>query len=165
MAFAWPLAVRDSGPRARPFGRASSGASRRWLRVALPFALIGGGALLLSPPWRSAPPPAAAPSPFAPSGGEPLALLGALLVVGGALAALPWIVARVGARARGGGQIALLEVRPLGGRRSLMLVEVGRRRFLIGASEQGLARLAELDAAKSYAQVASEAEREAGGAG
>ncbi len=48
-------------------------------------------------------------------------------------------------------------MRPLGGRRSLMLVQVGARRLLVGSSENGLATLAELDAEKSFAEVAREA--------
>lgn len=160
MAMAWPLAVRDFLPRARATN------SRRWWRAVVPALLVCAGALLLAPPWRGAappPPPAAnpranAPEPLLPPAPifDPTTLVGALLVVGGALALLPSILARVSARSRRGGEIDLVEVRPLGGKRSLMLVQVGRRRFLIGASEQGMAALAELDAAKSFAEVANE---------
>lgn len=177
MAMAWPLVVRDFKTRAR------STNSRGWWRAVVPALLVCAGALLLAPPWRgaSAPsgsagaPPAAhaaersaAPDSVAApaglretlvppgSGIEPASLLGALLVVGGALFAMPWLLKRVQSRTRRGGEIDLVEVRPLGGRRSLMVVQVGRRRFLIGASEQGMSALAELDPSKSFAEVASE---------
>jgi flagellar biogenesis protein FliO len=163
MAMAWPLAVRDFLPRARA---TNSRGSRGWWRAVVPALLVCAGALVLAPPWKGAAPspaspasaPAKAPDSLLPptAGVDATTLLGALLVVGGALAAMPWILARVTSRARRGGEIDLVEVRPLGGRRSLMLVQVGRRRFLIGASEQGMAALAELDAAKSFAEVASE---------
>jgi flagellar biogenesis protein FliO len=157
MAFAWPLAARDFLPRAR----ASN--TKSWWRAVVPALLVCAGALLLAPPWKGSPPAAtpvvdAPASPFPlTTGADPLTLVGALLVVGGALVAMPWILSRVTTRAKSGGQIELVEVRPLGGKKSLMLVQVGRRRFLIGASEQGMSPLAELDAAKSFAEVADEA--------
>lgn len=151
MAFAWPLAARDRKPRPTM--------AFPWKAV-VPALLVCAGACVLSPPWRSGTPAAAAPAtstsfnvPGMPAGADPQALLGALLVVGGALAALPWILARVGPRTRAGGQIDVVEVRPLGGRRSLMLVQVGARRFLVGASEHGLATLAEVDQAKEFAEL------------
>src|SRR5262249_29964584 len=118
MAFAWPLALNEFGARARTLR-----SGRTWLRAVLPAALVCAGALLLSPRWRGGPQkPAAAPraaapdAPLLPAAGDPLTLVGALLVVGGALALLPSLLARLQARARGGGQIELVEVRPLGGR-------------------------------------------------
>jgi flagellar biogenesis protein FliO len=158
MAYAWPLALRDVDAGARAFR-----SKRTWLRAVVPAALVCAGALLLSPPWRNAPsaasaaPPAVAPpAPLLPASGvgDPMALVGALLVVGGALALLPSILARLQARRSGGGLIDVVEVRPLGGRRSLMLVQVGARRILVGSSENGMSALAELDAAKSFADVA-----------
>jgi flagellar biogenesis protein FliO len=155
MAYAWPLALRDVDAGARAFR-----SKRTWLRAVVPAALVCAGALLLSPPWRHAPsaaPPAVDPSaPLqpAPGVGDPMALVGALLVVGGALALLPSILSRLQARRSGGGLIDVVEVRPLGGRRSLMLVQVGARRILVGSSENGMSALAELDAAKSFADVA-----------
>ncbi|HET6163409.1 MAG TPA: flagellar biosynthetic protein FliO [Planctomycetota bacterium] len=163
MAFAWPLARHDFGAGARSL--LTRGA---WLRAVLPAALVCAGALLLAPPWRKAPPeaapekPVAAPaSPLLPAGGDPATLVGALLVVGGALALLPAILSRLQSHKRGG-LIDLVEVRPLGGRSSLMLVQVGGRRILVGASEHGMAALAELDPAPSFAEVAR-AERDGGG--
>lgn len=177
MAMAWPLAVRDFKPRARPTN------SRGWWRAVVPALLVCAGAFLLAPPWKGASAPSASagapPEAHAsarpaasdsasrpddlrdrllppPSGADPTTLVGALLVVGGALFAMPWLLKRVQSRTRRGGEIDLVEVRPLGGRRSLMVVQVGRRRFLLGASEQGMSTLAELDAAKSFAEVASE---------
>jgi len=155
MAYAWPLALRDVDAGARAFR-----SKRTWLRAVVPAALVCAGALLLSPPWRHAPsaaPPSVDPSaPLlpAPGVGDPMALVGALLVVGGALALLPSILSRLQARRSGGGLIDVVEVRPLGGRRSLMLVQVGARRILVGSSENGMSALAELDAAKSFADVA-----------
>jgi flagellar biogenesis protein FliO len=157
MAFAWPLAVRDVLPRARAMN------GKNLWRAIVPAVLVCAGALLLAPPWKSTPaasaPAAGAPPSLLPlsSGADALTLVGALLVIGGALVAMPWILSRVTTRAKSGGQIDLVEVRPLGGKRSLMLVQVGRRRFLIGASEQGMSALAEIDAAKSFAEVADEA--------
>ena len=117
--------------------------------------------MLLAPPWRrgAAEPapaqPAVAPAaPALPGVGDPAALVGALLVVGGALALLPALLSKLSLRRGRGGQIELVEVRPLGGRRSLMLVQVGRRRILVGASEHGMSALAELDPAASFADVA-----------
>ncbi len=113
MAFAWPLAWSDLGSRAR-----SHRTRRPWLRAALPAALICAGALVLSPPWRAAaskavaPAPAAAPaapgSPALPAAGDPATLLGALLVVAGALALLPALLSKLQSRARGGGRIELV---------------------------------------------------------
>src|SRR5258706_4773173 len=126
MAYAWPLALRDVDAGARAFR-----SKRTWLRAVVPAALVCAGALLLSPPWRNAPsaasaaPPAVNPAPLLPAsgGGDPMALVGALLVVGGALALLPSILSRLQARRSGGGLIDVVEVRPLGRPRSLVLVQ------------------------------------------
>jgi hypothetical protein len=134
MAFAWPLARHDFGAGARSL--LTRGA---WLRAVLPAALVCAGALLLAPPWRKALPeaapekPVAAPaSPLLPAGADPSALVGALLVVGGALALLPAILSRLQSSKR-------RTDRPRRGaaaRRAAqsMLVQVGGRRILVGAS-------------------------------
>ncbi len=123
MAFAMPLAARSRTPRARALT----------FRL-VPGVLLAAGALLLSQPWRTVAAPAF----------EPASLLGALLVIGGLLFFLPALLKRLAPATRAGGRIEVVEARPLGGRKSLLLVKVADRRLLIGASENGLVTLAEL---------------------
>jgi flagellar biosynthetic protein FliO len=141
MAFALPLAARSpAAPRARA-----------WLVRLVPALLVCAGATLLTRAPSSGAPQGesiVAPDKIAPIGGIPASgAIGALLVVGGLLFFLPSLLQRFGglaARARGARRIEIVESRPLGGRRSLLLVEVEGRRLLLGASEAGLAPLAEL---------------------
>jgi hypothetical protein len=112
-------------------------------RVALPLLLlIVGGILLRDRGTAAADPASAGGALVAPVDAE--ALCGAGLVLAGALASLPFAVRRFVAAGRGRGSIDVVETRPLGGRRSLLVVEVDGRRLLLGASEQGLALLTEL---------------------
>jgi len=139
MAFAMPFAPRAHPPRARAL-----------LVRLLPALLLLSGALLLSKPWREAAAPetpGAAPALAAsvPAALDPAAVAGALLVVGSLLFFLPAFVRRFAPGARGRGGIEVVESRPLGGRRALLLVEIEGRRLLIGASEGGLSTLAEFE--------------------
>ena len=75
-----------------------------------------------------------------------LVLLGllTLLIVG--LKYLPgWLFGRALERGQAGGQLEVIERRPLDSRASLFLVRVDGKRLLIGRSEAGLERLGELD--------------------
>jgi flagellar biogenesis protein FliO len=141
MAFATPFSARRRAPRARA-----------WFVRLAPAALLLAGALLLAKPWRgvelqaSGGSGAAAGPAYSSAAIEPSAVVGALLVVGGLLFFLPGLLERFApSLRRGAGRIEVVEQRPLGGRRALLLVEIDGRRLLIGASEQGLATLAELD--------------------
>jgi flagellar biogenesis protein FliO len=143
MAFAMPIAAQGKAPRAL-------------LVRAVPALLLCAGALLLAQPWRSAPAnpfanPSAVASPAAvtavlPAAAalEPAPVIGALLVVGGLLFFLPALLARFSRAGRGRGAIAVVEARSLGGRKTLLLVEVEGRRLLVGASEHGFSTLADL---------------------
>jgi flagellar biogenesis protein FliO len=145
MAFAMPLAARRPSPRARAL-----------LVRLLPALLLALGALLLTQPWNG---DAANPAKSSASGLEPASLVGALLVVSGLLFFLPSIARRL-APGAAGGRIAVVEQRPLGGRKALLLVEVAGRRLLIGASESGLTTLAELpQAADADADAGAEPRR------
>ncbi len=71
----------------------------------------------------------------------------ALCVVLGAIVLLRGALVRFGLASEGGGptrRIRVLESTPLGPKQRLHLVEVDGRRLLLGASEQGIARLARL---------------------
>jgi flagellar biogenesis protein FliO len=143
--------------------RPRSQRSKALLRRLVPGLLLGAGALLLTQPWRGAGgassplvAPATAPAAPIPSSLDPASIAGALLVVGGLLFLLPPLLQRLNPAVRGRGRIDVLEARPLGGRRQLLLVQVDQRRFLIGASEAGLAHLADLD--EPHADFARELE-------
>lgn len=163
MAFAAPRSALLDAPWAARLRVGRTG----W-RYALPLALLLAGALAFQlgdgPPASTAPrgDDAAAADRTAPLGlpaRAPIdggALVGALLVVGGLLAALPLVAKRVGAVTRGRGAITVVETRPLGGRRALLLVEVEGRKVLIGSAEAGLALLCQLDGAPTTATAATE---------
>jgi flagellar biogenesis protein FliO len=146
MSLALPLAARSpAAPRARA-----------WLVRLVPALLLCAGATLLArDPSAPAPQAETLAAPLSPApiaGLSASAVTGALLVVGGLLFFLPSVLQRFGglaAGARGARRIEIVETRPLGGRRSLLLVEVEGRRLLLGASEAGLAPLAELGAGRA----------------
>ena len=91
------------------------------------------------------------PPPPAEPGGYGLFLLETLLILA-LVCAAAWLVIRFGVRrlypgpgARGG-PLRLVARLPLEPRRTLYIVEAGKKMFLVGSSEQGpLASLAELD--------------------
>jgi flagellar protein FliO/FliZ len=153
MAVAWPIGVRGAGARARFPGL--------W-RALLPAALLCAGALLLAPPARVDVGVASGARGSAASPGDASrvgTLLGAALVIAGALAALPALLKRLHPAARADGAIRVLETRALGPRQRLLLVEVGARRLLLGASDAGIQPLAELDAAASFSAVVRDVAR------
>lgn len=133
-------APQGFGGVVRPAFRAE--ALARLARVAVPLLLLLAGGALLRDQGSAAAAPVAGAGLVAPV--DTRSLLGAGLVLAGALAALPLAVRRFAAVSRGRGAIDVVETRPLGGRRALLVVEVDGRRLLLGASEQGLALLTEL---------------------
>jgi len=167
MAFAMPMSAPVRAPRAL-------------LVRLLPAVLLCAGALLLTQPWRPASPatpassfvsslptasaasnPSVAPASGAFPGApalEPAPLIGALLVVGGLLFFLPAVIAKLSPAGNGRGWIGIVEARPLGGRKSLLLVEVEGRRLLIGASEHGFTTLADVSRKEGTFQGALERE-------
>ncbi len=160
MAFAVPGTALFAAPRLARL-RQSAGA---W-RFVLPLALLLAGALCFQLTKGSADRATeTAPVATAPIGsltGNPLpidagALAGALLVVGGLIAALPLVARRVTSAARGRGAIEVVEARPLGGRRALLLVRVDGRQVLVGSSEAGLSMLCELGGAPFSRALAEE---------
>ena len=146
MAFAYPLATRLS---ARPAGGALRLRGWQWW---LPLVLLLAGAFCLRDTGSVTVAEATATS-AAPTGAGPLpvegkTLLGALLVVGGLLAALPFVARRLTSATKGRGSIEIVESRPLAGRKALLIVEVDGRRMLLGSTEAGLSLLTELSAGK-----------------
>ncbi|MSR46776.1 MAG: hypothetical protein EXS13_06915 [Planctomycetes bacterium] len=128
-----------------PLRFTSFAALRRSAGWWLPLVLLLTGAAFLHGETASvaSPPEADVPGSLVPPI-DASAVIGAVLVVGGLLAALPFATRRFATAARGRGAIELLETRPLGGRRSLLLIQVEGRRLLLGASEHGLALVTEL---------------------
>lgn len=72
--------------------------------------------------------------------------LATLAAAGAACFGLLWVAKRLGP-ARRGGPLRLEGELALGARRSVYLIRVGEKVFLVGASEAGLAPLGELDGA------------------
>ncbi len=152
MAFAAPRVAPFAAPWAARLRPARGG----W-RYGLPLALLLAGALCFQLTGNGE--DAALPSGAAPRSADgtvalgapsqlsldPGSLVGALLVIAGLLAALPIVAKRVGAVAGGRGSIEVVEARPLGGRRALLLVRVEGRKVLIGSAEAGLSLLCQLD--------------------
>ena len=130
----------------------------------MPWGLLVAGVLVLL--LGREPDPAGEPPPEPVLTGPELpsrtTVVGGLLVVGALLAVLPRMLhaVRAGRADAGGRSIEILEVRPLGGRRSLLLARVGSQRVLIGSSEAGLQPLARLDA---WAPFSVEGPEEEGG--
>jgi len=144
VAFAMPFTGRAA------LGRRGAPRARSLLVRTVPALLLLAGAALLAKPWEGV-----TPSPAGSEGVDllprtsanafdPAAIVGGLLVVGGLLFFLPAIVKKLAPAAGRHGQIDVVEARPLGGRNSLLLVDVAGRRLLLGASEHGISTLAEL---------------------
>ncbi len=151
MAFATPTAVSTgASTMAQLPARLLTGRARSLLRWA-PLVLLVGGAICFAAPWKNhaTRDAALAPTSALPLLGAPVSdassLVGALLVVGGLLVALPAVVRRLAPVVQGGRAIEVMESRALGGRRSLLIVRIEGRRLLLGASESGLALLTTLD--------------------
>jgi flagellar biosynthetic protein FliO len=93
--------------------------------------------------------------------------LSGILVVFALLALLYWAAARwgrsLGGRSQPGSRIAVLEQRPLGDRRSLILVQVGSSRLLLGSTGQSISFLAEVQAGELEACQKSDSEAGAQG--
>lgn len=88
---------------------------------------------------------------------EWLQVLSALALVFGLLGLFYWMAARYGSRPIRGGarRIEVLERRPLGDRSQLVLVQVGRETFLLGATSQSVTLLSQVDLEPQPAGVES----------
>lgn len=112
----------------------------------LPLLLLAAGAVAFR--LERKPAASGAPVPTRDAlAAEPLdlgALVGALLVVGGLVAALPLVARRLQSAARGKGTLEVVEARPLRGGHSLLVVAVEGRRLLLGTAQGGVTLLCEL---------------------
>lgn len=140
-----------------PWQRGPRSVRRPGLGWLLGLALLLGGGLLLWIPGlqqalalpdvltAAATVPAFTEGTAEPTAGVPTVRLAGGLLLLLAAAACAWVLRRrqAGTGTRSTRRIEVLEVRSLGGRRSLILVRVQGRELLVASSEAGLARLSE----------------------